>query len=232
MNTKARKTNHLEAQAEVLNQVFTEMTFEERLSALYTYFSPDDVLITSSFGTQSVFLLHLLHRIAPGQQVYFINTGYLFPETLAYRDQLVDNFGIHLTEIHPETGHHQLTRNEKMWQAAPDLCCYYNKVKPLEPLRARHKVWVSGVMGYQTPHRAGLRVFEPDQNNLKFHPLIDIDEGEFLYYMSYYDLPRHPLEARGYGSVGCTHCTVKGKGREGRWKGHTKTECGLHTNAS
>ncbi|MBK8565171.1 MAG: phosphoadenosine phosphosulfate reductase family protein [Saprospiraceae bacterium] len=99
---------------------------------------------------------------------------------------------------------------------------------PLDPIKAQHKVWVSGLMVYQTEFRSHLRVFERQGDIIKFHPLIDIDEGEVLYQFSLNNLPKHPLEDMGSGSIGCTHCTKKGEGRDGRFQGQSRTECGLH----
>lgn len=99
---------------------------------------------------------------------------------------------------------------------------------PLEPVKAAHKVWISGLMRHQTRFRERLRIFEKQGDIIKFHPLIDFTEEEVAAYMEQYRLPAHPLEAGGYGSVGCTHCTRRGEGRSGRWQGTNQTECGLH----
>lgn len=217
-----------EVNVKTLNKIFAPLTFEERIHLLYRYFRQEDILYTSSFGTKSVFLLHLISRIRPSQKVHFINTGFNFPQTLAYKRELTELFGLQVKNINPDPTQHQFSIDEKAWETAPDLCCAINKVAALDPIKEKHKVWISGLMAYQTNYRSELKIFEEQDGIIKFHPLIDIDEGEFLYHLSYYGLPKHPLEAFGYGSIGCTHCTVKGKGREGRWKGKTKTECGLH----
>lgn len=211
-----------------LNELFTPLTFEQRMRMLSRVFPSQDVLYTSSFGTRSVMLLHLISRFRPKQLVYFINTTYHFPATLAYRDQLTADFGLNVVDVLPDPAQNELTRKEQWWKSNPDVCCAVNKVLPLEPIKQRHKVWITGLMAYQTGYRSSLKVFEEQDGLLKFNPLIDIDEGEWLYYVGYHQLPRHPLEALGYGSVGCEHCTAKGKGRAGRWKGKAKTECGLH----
>ncbi len=217
-----------ELNIELLNDAFEPLPFEDRLRLLYKYFDEADVLMTSSFGTKSVFLLHLLHRIRPAQKVHFIDTTYHFPETLAYKKQLTERYDLRVVDVHPKKEENHLTRDEQWWLRHPRMCCSINKVAPLEPIKAGHKVWISGLMAYQTEYRSRLKIFERQGDIIKFHPLIDIDEGEFLYYLSYFDLPRHPLEAMGYGSVGCTHCTFRGKGREGRWQGSSQSECGLH----
>jgi len=213
---------------ELLNDIFTPLTFQERISLLEKYFGTDDVLFTSSFGTNSVFLLYWMSELRPDQKVHFIDTGYNFPETLAYKEDLSKRFDLNIVEVHPDAEQHAFTRDEQWWKDHPRMCCSINKIVPLEPIKSEHKVWVSGIMGYQTDFRSGLRVFERQGDIIKFQPLIDIDEGEVNYYFSLFNLPDHPLKAQGYGSVGCTHCTAKGEGREGRWKGQHKTECGLH----
>lgn len=213
---------------ELLNDIFTPLNFEARIRLLYKYFKTDEVLYTSSFGTKSVFLLHLLKQLKPEQNVHFINTTYHFPETLAYKKQLTELLDLKVKEVLPNTAENNLTREETWWVEHPKMCCTINKVVPLKPIVTQHKVWISGLMSYQTSFRSRLKVFERQGDIIKFHPLIDIDEGEFLYYLSKNNLPNHPLETEGYGSIGCTHCTHKGEGREGRWKGQEKKECGLH----
>ncbi len=211
-----------------LNELFTPLTFEQRIMMLSRCFRPEEALYTSSFGTRSVMLLHLISRYRPEQPVHFINTTFHFEETLRYRDRLAAAFGLQVIDILPDKKQNEATAKEQWWRSHPDVCCAVNKVLPLEPVKAQHKVWITGLMAYQTGYRSSLAVFEEQDGLLKFNPLIDIDEGEWHYYVGLHQLPRHPLEAQGYGSVGCTHCTVKGQGRSGRWKGKAKTECGLH----
>ncbi len=213
-----------------LNEIFTPLSFKERIEKLYQYFDEETVLLTSSFGTKSVFMLHLIHQIQPKQPVHFINTTYHFPETLAYKKTLTELLKLNIVEIKPGETENKLTQEEAWWNDHPKMCCTINKIAPLEPIVEKHKIWISGLMSYQTDFRSRLRVFEQQGDIIKFHPLIDIDEGEFLYHLDYHKLPRHPLEALGYGSIGCTHCTNVGEGRAGRWQDKTKTECGLHPN--
>ncbi len=213
-----------------LNQIFTPLSFKERIAVLYEYFAEEDVLMTSSFGTKSVFLLHLLHQIRPSQRIHFINTTYHFNETLVYKEQVSKLLGLKVEEVLPDPLQNGLTTEEQWWKEHPKMCCTINKIVPLEPIVAQHKVWISGLMSYQTDFRSRLRVFEKQGDILKFHPLVDIDEGEFLYHLDYHKLPQHPLVTQGYGSVGCEHCTSKGEGRSGRWIGTDKKECGLHPN--
>lgn len=213
---------------EYLNRVFEPLGYPERIHLLYAYFKKEEVLVTSSFGASSAFLLYQIHQLQPRQQVYFINTTYHFPETLAYKEQLAELLDLDVVEILPDSAQNELTREGAWWKDHPRMCCSINKVVPLEPIKAAHKVWVSGLMAYQTDFRSRLRVFEQQGDILKFHPLIDLEEGQFLFDFGRLQLPKHPLESQGYGSVGCIHCTEKGEGRTGRWKDKNKTECGLH----
>ncbi|MEM1327198.1 MAG: phosphoadenylyl-sulfate reductase [Bacteroidota bacterium] len=211
-----------------LNAIFRPLSYEERIQKLYEFFPKDKVLLTSSFGTKSVFMLHLLDKLGIDQKVYFINTTYHFQETLDYKDQLAKRYDLNIEEVLPNPTENRITREQEWWKEYRTMCCSVNKVIPLEPIKARHHVWMSGLMAYQTKFRSNLDIFEQQDDILKFHPLIDIEEGEFLYQKGFHKLPAHPLEAKGYGSVGCEHCTSKGQGRSGRWKGSEKKECGLH----
>jgi phosphoadenosine phosphosulfate reductase len=108
------------------------------------------------------------------------------------------------------------------------MCCSINKVEPLEGLKKLYSVWVSGLMEWQTNHRSSLDIFEQRNDILKFYPLLDISRKERDNFIKDHHLPFHPLISKGYYSIGCTHCTLPGKGREGRWNNNPKTECGLH----
>jgi phosphoadenosine phosphosulfate reductase len=211
------------------NAFFQPLSPKERLAKLYDYFTEDEVLFTSSFGTNSAYLLYLLGAVNPKQKVHFIDTGYLFEETVKYKNELASRFNLIIEEIRPLQKEHALTTDESWWKDHPKMCCAINKIAPLDKVKAGKKIWVSGVLGFQTDFRADLGIFAPHGDLYKFHPLIDIEEGQFLYELNYHGLPKHPLAELGYGSVGCTHCTVRGDGRDGRWADSEKTECGLHT---
>ena len=98
----------------------------------------------------------------------------------------------------------------------------------MDRLKEGKKVWISGLLGYQNKHRKELPIFEQKSDILKFYPIIDVSEQEVKNYYETNQIPFHPLQAQGYESIGCAQCTVKGKGREGRWTNTSKTECGLH----
>ncbi len=211
------------------NNAFKMLSPIQRLERLYEIFNPEEILFTSSFGTNSAYLLFLLSKVNKKQKIHFINTGFLFEETLRYKNELAERFELELIELTPQDQEHALTEEEEWWKDHPKMCCAINKIAPLDKVKKNKKIWVSGLLGNQTVFRTNLEIFSPHGDLYKFHPLLDIDEGELLYQASFNKLPQHPLADFGYGSVGCTHCTIKGEGRSGRWANSEKTECGLHT---
>lgn len=213
---------------DALNAEFAPLHFAERLARLYTLFAPHDVLVTSSFAATSAYFLHLIHRIEPRQKIAFIDTGFHFAETKDYRDYLQKLYGLEVFALRAEDWKHQFTVNDRTWEKNPDFCCSINKVEPLEAVKPQFRVWVSSLMRWQTDERAEMSIFETRRGILKFNPMIDVTRDERDAYIREHDLPFHPLVAQGYSSIGCTHCTVRGDGRSGRWAGKPKTECGLH----
>ncbi|MFA0963335.1 phosphoadenylyl-sulfate reductase [Roseivirga sp. BDSF3-8] len=213
---------------EKLNEQYGSLEPGQRIERLFNDFGEEDVFYTSSFGTTSVVLLHMLNKVRPGFPVHFIDTGYLFRETAQYRDELTDKLGLNIVNVTADPVKHTFTRKNKTYKRNHDLCCYINKVYPVEMLKSKYKIWIAGLLQYQNPHRKDRKVFEWQDGIVKFHPVLDLSEEDISTYRFLYDLPAHPLEARGYGSVGCIHCTKKGKGRSGRWSDIPKTECGLH----
>lgn len=215
-------------QIEALNERYAPLAFGERLRQLYLDFDPAKVMITSSFAATSAYFLHIVSRIRPEQVIHFIDTGYHFPETLEYRKYLIELFQLKVVDVRAEDWKHQFTEQEQTYLKDPDFCCSVNKVEPLEAIKPSFHVWVSSLMRWQTDHRAGLPIFEVRRGLIKFNPMIDVTREERDAYIREHDLPFHPLVAKGYSSIGCTHCTVPGEGRSGRWLGKPKTECGLH----
>ena len=212
---------------EELNIRYKTMSPSERLIALFAEF--DDVLFTSSFGTTAAYLLHLIPSVKLNQEVFFLDTTYHFEETIAYKDKLVEQFNLNLTEILPEQWKNEFTKKDQTWTKDQDLCCSINKVEPMDKLKEGKKIWISGLLGYQNKHRKDLPIFEQKGDLIKFYPIIDVTEEEVEAYYKKHHIPKHPLQDQGYSSIGCAQCTVKGEGRAGRWNNTSKTECGLHT---
>ncbi len=210
------------------SRAYLSLNPEQRMKQLFAEFSARDILFTSSFGTTSAILLHLLHRVAPQHPVYFLDTTYHFSETLQYKDDLTKLLELNVITLQPEEWKNTFTREDQTWSKDPDLCCSINKVEPLDKIKSNYKIWISGLMGAQNKFRKQLNIFDPREEITKFYPIVDLTESQAAAYMKEFGLPEHPLIKQGFHSVGCYHCTVKGRGREGRWVNRSKTECGLH----
>ncbi len=214
------------ANLQLLNQKYQKLTPEERIREVYN--DLDNILLTSSFGTTAIYLLHLHYLQAVKPPVYFIDTTYHFQETLDYKNQIAELFDLQVIDVLPDEDLNDMSRKSEIWKHDADLCCSVNKVTPLQQIKQEHDVWVSGLMAWQNPFRKNLNIFEYSKGMIKFYPLIDVTKEMLDTHMEKYNLPEHPLKAKGYGSVGCVQCTKKGEGREGRWAGKQKSECGLH----
>jgi phosphoadenosine phosphosulfate reductase len=191
---------------------------------------------TSSFQTHSIVLLHILSQIDKSIPVYFINTGYHFPETIAFRDQVTDLLKLNMKDVSSFTPRNMQkdAQGKLLFTSDPDFCCYLNKVQPLEPILAEHDVWINGVRADQSSVRKSFKEEEAAPHDvIRFHPMLDWNTKSIELYIKEHKLPRHPLEAKGYLSIGCEPCTRKFdlefNAREGRWYGLNKTECGLNT---
>ena len=194
------------------------------------------IVTSSSFQTQSVPLLHIISRVCPQMPVLFIDTGFHFVETLAFRDELRARYGLNIVVVHPTVSKSQLLAKygEGLYRRDPDLCCYINKVEPMQRMLTGMRAWVSGVRRDQTAQRKNLHVLEAQRSGLlKIHPMLNWTQEEIWEYIERYRLPHHPLYPAGYLSIGCAPCTRPVSAgedeRAGRWAGTGKTECGLHT---
>jgi phosphoadenosine phosphosulfate reductase len=211
----------------VLNEISEQLSiFKEQGRRLFA---------TSSFQTNSVVLLHVLHRFAPDVPIYMLNTGFLFPETLQFQRRLREDWGLNVHSLRSQTPRIQQRSQDGrfLFASDPDTCCHINKVVPLEPVIAANDVWINGVRGAQSATRKSMKKLQPTKRILRYHPLLEWDSQMVYDYIQAHDLPTHPLEEAGYVSIGCRPCTRKWidtlDGRGGRWAGLNKTECGLHT---
>ena len=185
-------------------------------------------MCTSSFGSNSAFLLKYMGSLRPEQTIHFIDTGSHFEETLQYRDHLTKTLKLKTEVVSASPEVHEFTNKNQTWKDNPEYCCHLKKVEPVEKIRSKHTIWISGLMDWQSDHRASLNIFELKKDMLKFYPLLDQSKQECDSYIDGHNISRHPLVSQGYDSIGCTHCTKKGTDRLGRWFGTAKTECGLH----
>ncbi len=211
-----------------LNKKYKNLRLYDRVRELYKDFSSAEIMLTSSFAATSAFLLKVISDVNKEQLVHFIDTGYHFEDTLKYKEELSDLYGLQVKSISAIKEEHDFTTADETWKKNPDFCCHINKVKPLDVIKAQYTVWISGLMEWQSDHRATLDIFEERGDILKFYPLLDISKEERDDFIREHELPFHPLVAQGYHSIGCSHCTVAGEARNGRWNNKPKTECGLH----
>jgi len=227
----------LDRELEQLNQKFEMAHPEEILTWAVERFWPN-IAASSSFQTQGMPLLHMISRAVPQLPVIFLDTGYHFPETLIFRDQLTGDWQLNLKVIRaaqPEgEGEFSGRHNRDLYRRDPDRCCYINKVEPMQRVLAGLEGWISGIRRDQSPARAGIKILERlDNGALRIHPMATWRRQDIFQYIHDRQLPEHPLLAQGYLTVGCAPCTrpvFDGTGeRSGRWNGHDKTECGLHT---
>jgi phosphoadenosine phosphosulfate reductase len=192
------------------------------------------VAAVSSFGTESAVLLHLMAQVDNTIPVIFVNTQKMFGETLAYRDELSERLGLRDLRVHRPDPDLLAAKDATglRWSFDPDGCCDIRKVQPLRRALTGFDAWLSGRKGFQSGTRTGLPRFEIDEGRLKVNPLADWDRARLDAYFAEHKLPRHPLEAKGYLSIGCAPCTSIVKPgedpRAGRWRGWEKVECGIH----
>jgi phosphoadenosine phosphosulfate reductase len=171
-----------------------------------------------SFQKEEAVLIDMLMAIEPGVRVFTIDTGVLFPETYATWREVEQRYGLKV-EVEDAVG---------PWSA--DNCCGQAKVDALERGLQGAEAWITGIRREQSPTRADAEFVERDEKRgmWKYNPLADWTERDLWRYIHEHDLPYNPLHDRGYASIGCVPCTLPGDGREGRWAGQEKTECGLH----
>lgn len=190
---------------------------------------------TSSFQTHSIPLLHIISEIVPDIPVVFINTGYHFPETIRFRNQMAKQLELNVVDLRSDVPRiSQMGEDGRLLYATdPDRCCSINKTQPMEKWLMTHDIWINGVRAEQSAARKSMKVEQGAPHGVtRFHPLLDWDARMIHNYRKQYDLPSHPLEHSGYLSIGCEPCTRRIDPemleREARWYGLNKTECGLH----
>lgn len=191
--------------------------------------------LVSSFGAESVVLLHLVAQIAPDLPVLFVDTEMLFPETLAYQERLAKDLALTgIRRIRPDAGALAVTDPDStLHRRDPDACCALRKTDTLEAALAGYGGWITGRKRFQAGTRQDLDIHETDEaGRIKINPLAFWDRDDIAAYIAAHDLPRHPLVARGYPSIGCAPCTTAvapgEDDRAGRWRGLDKVECGIH----
>jgi phosphoadenosine phosphosulfate reductase len=193
--------------------------------------------VTCSFQTEDIALVHMIIQKEPDIPILFLETGYHFTETLAYRDEMVERFGLNLVNLAPKmTVSEQESKFGILYQTSPDRCCGFRKVEPLFAALEPYEVWFTGLRRDQSPTRAGLKELDdfrlPSGKVLtKVSPLASWTNREVWSYLKANRIPVSPLYDQGYTSIGCWPCTQPptdpDNPRSGRWGGR-KLECGIH----
>ena len=182
--------------------------------------------VACSFQKEAAVIVDLLLRIEPQARIFTLDTGVLFPETYETWRRVEEHYGI---EIEAYRGQ----QVDGLWARDPDACCGMRKVEPLKRALGTTDAWVTGLRREHSPARATTPKlgWDPPNGKWKYAPLADWSEKDVWRYIAEHDVPYNPLHDKGYDSIGCTHCTVAGSGRAGRWAGTGKLECGLHAPA-
>ncbi len=219
---------------EELNRRFETASAEQILGWATATF-PDDIVLTCSFQHDGVVLAHMLRSIKPDIPVVFINTGFHFRETLAYRDLIVKLLDLNLVEVGRKMTWEEFKQRygSDLYRRDPDLCCRINKVEPLLEALQGVRAWINGRRREQTPERAKIPHVELQGDIVKVNPLARWTSKDTYRYLHAHNLPLHPLFEKGYTSIGCEPCTRPPLSaedeRSGRWAGMDKRECGIHT---
>lgn len=223
------------SQAAVLDRALRDAPPAKVIEVALKTAGREHLALVSSFGTESAALLKVMADVDPAIPVVFLDTGWLFEETLAYRDTLIATLGLRdVRSIKPsEETLSAEDPDRELWFSDPDACCRIRKVEPLARALKPFSAWINGRKRFQGGTRADIPVVEDDGAKLKFNPFANVsrEEIEAIYQLA--KLPPHPLVASGYLSVGCMPCSSRTApdedARAGRWRGRAKTECGIHT---
>ena len=203
---------------------------EEVLAYVVAQFHPR-LYVACSFQKEASVIMDMLLKIEPEARFFTLDTGLLFPETYDTWRRLEDRYGVHVDVYQGMSlARQRKLRGDELWSSDPDACCGIRKVEPLTEALSEVDAWISGLRRDQSPSRAGTpKLHWDDKHDLwKANPLAGWSENDVWRYIVDNDVPYNPLHDQGYSSVGCTHCTLPGQGRAGRWAGTDKIECGLH----
>ena len=197
------------------------------------------IVLACSFGAEDVALLDMIHRIDPATPLFYLDTDFLFPETIEVKDRLIARYGLkpeQLIQVKSLLTPEEQTRQygPALWSREPDRCCQLRKIEPLIRILGNYAAWITGIRRDQAPTRANAGLIEWDRkfHLIKVNPLARWSSEDVWSYIRLHEIPYNALHDRNYPSIGCTHCTapvLPGEDpRSGRWKNSGKTECGLH----
>ncbi|TLS48377.1 phosphoadenylyl-sulfate reductase [Paenibacillus antri] len=195
-----------------------------------------NITLACSFGAEDVALVHMLQKVRPGTDIFYLDTDYHFKETYETRDALAAKYNVNFVQVKPKlTPEEQAAlHGEELWKSDPNKCCNIRKVDPLTDILGKYEAWITGIRRDQAPTRANAKKVEYDVKFglVKFNPLASWTSEDVWNYIRENEVPYNPLHDRNFPSIGCEQCTrpvAPGEDpRAGRWAGSEKTECGLH----
>lgn len=226
------------AELKRLSDAFESQQPQDVLKEAIKRYAPK-IVLACSFGAEDVVLVDMVHRIDPAIPLFYLDTDFLFPETYATRDRIIQQYALQPAQVLQVRS--LLTPDQQaaqhgpaLWTTEPDRCCQLRKVEPLTRVLKGYEAWITGIRRDQSPTRANAGLIEWDGKFqlVKVNPLARWTWADVWTYIKVYEVPYNPLHDQNYPSIGCTHCTAPvapGEDpRAGRWKTFTKTECGLH----
>jgi len=223
---------------QVWGESFEAKQPQEVLASAIERYAPK-IVLACSFGAEDVVLVDMVHRINPSVPLFYLDTEFLFPETYAARDRIIEQYNLKPAQVLQvksllTTERQAEQHGEALWASNPDQCCQLRKVEPLTRVLKGFDAWITGIRRDQAPTRANAKLIEWDGKFqlVKVNPLAKWTWEDVWTYIKVYEVPYNELHDRNYPSIGCTHCTapvMPGEDpRAGRWKSSAKTECGLH----
>ena len=219
---------------DALRSSYGDLDGKKLLEVMIKDVFPGRIALVSSFGSESAVLIEMVADIDPATPILFLNTGKLFGETLRYKETLEARFGLtDIRTLKPDADELETEdRNGLLWTRDTDACCDLRKTRPLARAVEGFDAWITGRKRFQSDGRASLELIEESNGKIKINPLAHYGLDDLQKIANDHDLPRHPLVADGYLSIGCMPCTTRVQEgedyRAGRWAGSDKTECGIH----
>lgn len=239
MNNHMKNKTNFKSQEDFLfdlTEQYKDASDYELLDAMIRKIFHEEIFVSSSFGAESIVLLHMVSQIDKNVPIFFLNTGHLFPETIKYKETIIQQLDLtNVQIITPDSIHlENADKDGTLWHRDNDYCCHLRKVLPLEKASKSYKAWITGRKRFQSQNRSNMQKIELNKiGQFKINPLYKWDTKNILNYIEKLNLPPHPLVKKGYPSIGCLHCTNSISGdehtRAGRWSGQTKNECGIHS---
>ena len=235
MQPNARPTD--EALKAISDSFEAKQPWEVLEYALKTY--SQRIVLACSFGAEDVALVDMMHRIDPAAPLFYLDTDFLFPETIDVRDRIIAHYALKPAQVIQMKSlltpdQQAVQHGPALWASKPDQCCELRKIEPLNRILANYHTWITGIRRDQAPTRANAGLIEWDKkfNLIKVNPLARWSSEDVWMYLQLHEVPYNALHDRNYPSIGCTHCTAPvlpgDDPRSGRWKNFGKTECGLH----